>query len=80
MSSPNHRPEEQFESHFVSVEMRCSLIRINPIDVDGADGEGQIHDDEDKQKHQNVQDHVWDADDHGTSLAPHQASLEIYKK
>ena len=75
VARPDHGPEEELEGGLVGVEVRGPVRGVDVVDVDDADGEGEVHDDEDEQEDEHVQDHVRDADDDGAGGAPHQAAL-----
>ena len=57
------------------VESIVPVGGVDVVDIDRAEGEGQVDDDEEEQEDEDVEDHVGDADDHGAGRAPHQSAL-----
>ena len=68
-------PKEQLESRSVRLEMLSTLIGIDIVNMNHAQGEWYVNNHENEQEHQHVQDHVGHTDNDGTSLPPHQSNL-----
>ena len=62
------------------IEMTSSFIAINIVDLNHAQGEGNVDNDENEKEHHDVKDHVGHANDYGSSLSPHQTDLNRTQK
>ncbi len=60
---------------YVPTYILYESILIYLVDVDDAEGEADVYDDEDEKEDEDVNDHVGHADDDGSSLSPHQPAL-----
>ena len=80
VSGAYHCPEKQLEGRSVRIEMTSSFIAINIVDLNHAQGEGNVDNDEYEKEHNDVQDHIGHANDYWSGLSPHQADLNRTQK